>query len=53
MKSYTCGHDCEHKVEALERSLASAYVALINAKKEASEPSTEKQDPAGPQPSKI
>ena len=53
MKSYKCGHDCEHKVEALERSLADAYVALINARKEASEPSTEKQDPADPQPSKL
>jgi hypothetical protein len=48
MKSYKCGHDCEHKVEALERSLADAYVALINAKKEAPESSTGKQDPANP-----
>jgi hypothetical protein len=53
MKSYKCGHDCEHKVEALERSLADAYVALINAKKEAPGSKTGIEDPADPKPSKL
>lgn len=53
MKSYKCGHDCEHKVEALERSLADAYVALLNAKKETPESPTGNQDQADPKPSKF
>lgn len=53
MKSYKCGHDCEHKVEALERTLADAYVALLNAQKEAPKSSTEKQSPDGPKPPKL
>lgn len=53
MKSYKCGNDCEHKVEALERSLASAYVALSNAEKKAPESPTGKQGSADPKPSKL